>query len=110
MGDSAHVDINPRRSLFVCRSANWSGDIRDRGAKLERVIGLLVALYVVVALWLSLYGFQALALTALYFRHRRASSPAAAIAEEVFRGDAEPGRHPFEPRGILVSAYVERAG
>lgn len=81
MGDSAHVDINPRRSLFVCRSANWSGDIRDRGAKLERVIGLLVALYAVVALWLSLYGFQALALTVLYFRHRRASSPAAAIAE-----------------------------
>ena len=81
MGDSAHVDINPRRSLFVCRSANWSGYERDRHAELERVIGLLVALYAVVALWLSLYGFQALALTVLYFRHRLASSPAAAIAE-----------------------------
>lgn len=34
---------------------------------------MLVALYTVVALWLSLYGFQALALTLLYIRHRRAS-------------------------------------
>lgn len=42
---------------------------------------MLVALYTVVALWLSLYGFQALALTLLYFRHRRASSPAAPVAE-----------------------------
>lgn len=81
MGDSAHVDINPRRSLFVCRSATRSRDERDRGAELERVIGLLVALYVVVALWLSLYGFQALALTVLYFRHRRSSSPAVTISE-----------------------------
>lgn len=37
---------------------------------------MLVALHTVVALWLSLYGFQALALTLLYFRHRRASLPA----------------------------------
>jgi cellulose synthase/poly-beta-1,6-N-acetylglucosamine synthase-like glycosyltransferase len=42
---------------------------------------LLVVLYTVVALWLSLYGFQAFALTLLYFRHRRATSPAATVAE-----------------------------
>jgi cellulose synthase/poly-beta-1,6-N-acetylglucosamine synthase-like glycosyltransferase len=42
---------------------------------------LLVVLHTVVALWLSLYGFQALALTILYFRHRRASLPAAQPAE-----------------------------
>ncbi len=42
---------------------------------------MLVVLYTVVALWLSLYGFQALALTLLYFRHRRAASPAASVAE-----------------------------
>ncbi len=38
---------------------------------------MLVALYTVVALWLSLYGFQALALTLLYFRHRRVNVPVA---------------------------------
>ena len=43
---------------------------------------MLVALYTVVALWLSLYGFQALALTLLYLRHRRASSPAALVPED----------------------------
>jgi len=48
---------------------------------LEGISVLLVALYTVVALWLSLYGFQALALTLLYFRHRRASSPAAMVPE-----------------------------
>lgn len=42
---------------------------------------MLVALYTVVVLWLSLYGFQALGLTLLYFRHRRASSPAAPVPE-----------------------------
>jgi cellulose synthase/poly-beta-1,6-N-acetylglucosamine synthase-like glycosyltransferase len=35
----------------------------------------------VVALWLSLYGFQALALTLLYFRRRRASVPAVRPAD-----------------------------
>jgi cellulose synthase/poly-beta-1,6-N-acetylglucosamine synthase-like glycosyltransferase len=42
---------------------------------------LLVVLYTVVALWLSLYGFQALGLTLLYFRHRRANSPVAPVPE-----------------------------
>lgn len=42
---------------------------------------MLVVFYTVVALWLSLYGFQALALTLLYFRHRRPASSAAVVSE-----------------------------
>ncbi|MGE5602664.1 MAG: glycosyltransferase [Nitrososphaerales archaeon] len=42
---------------------------------------MLVVLYTVVALWLSLYGLQALGLTLLYFRHRRAISPAVPVPE-----------------------------
>ncbi len=43
---------------------------------------LLIAFYTVVALWLSLYGFQAIVLTALYLRHRHQASPLAEVADD----------------------------
>lgn len=42
---------------------------------------LLIVFYTVVALWLSLYGFQAIVLTALYLRHRNRTSPLAEVAD-----------------------------
>ncbi len=36
---------------------------------------VVIALYIVVVLWLSLYGFQAIWLTILYLRHRRTLAP-----------------------------------
>lgn len=43
---------------------------------------MLVVIYTLAALWLSVYGFQAILLTLLYFRHRRAAAPTTTVAED----------------------------
>jgi cellulose synthase/poly-beta-1,6-N-acetylglucosamine synthase-like glycosyltransferase len=42
---------------------------------------LLVVIYTFAAVWLSVYGFQALLLTALYVRHRRTMTPTIPVAD-----------------------------
>lgn len=42
---------------------------------------MLIAFYTVVALWLSLYGFQAIVLTVLFLRHRHQAAQAVDVAD-----------------------------